>query len=204
MKTIRLTTLAAACGLLASICTAQAAGTVAVGPWRFTEGNETSRTMLISTVKRIMEHNGFTVLPQNRVQSTYDGLRPAMKHRRSGVNLPDLARYAHALQADRLVFGAASWHTRSIWVGTGPKTISTATIDLFIYNAKANKIAYQALGVEGRSDEKESVIKDIAAVVLTPLVTVVSGGPATPREQRAAQIALGRALRPWTAKHGNR
>jgi hypothetical protein len=34
-------------------------------------------------------------------------------------------------------------------------------------------------------------------VLLTPLVTVVSGGPKTPHEQRAVQIAVAKAFRDW-------
>jgi len=43
----------------------------------------------------------------------------------------------------------------------------------------------------------ENVYKIAADILISPLVTVVSGGPATPREQRAVQIALGRAYHSW-------
>jgi len=34
-------------------------------------------------------------------------------------------------------------------------------------------------------------------LLLTPLVTFVSGGPKTPHEQRAVQIAVAKALKDW-------
>ncbi|MGC8668834.1 MAG: hypothetical protein ACP5VE_12045 [Chthonomonadales bacterium] len=36
-------------------------------------------------------------------------------------------------------------------------------------------------------------------VLLTPLFTVVSGGPKTPHEQRAVQLAIAKAIQPWLA-----
>ena len=41
------------------------------------------------------------------------------------------------------------------------------------------------------------MVKAGADVLLTPLVTVVSGGPKTPHEQRAVQIAVAKALKDW-------
>jgi hypothetical protein len=79
----------------------------------------------------------------------------------------------------------------------GPKTISTATVNAYVFDVASNKIVYRKQGVTGRSDERESIYKVAADVLVTPLVSAVSGGPATPREQRAVQIALGTAYRPW-------
>ena len=195
MKTARISALVAACGILSTFCLAQAPHQVAIGPWRFVNGDRTSRTMVYDTIGKILDHHVFNVITQDSVDhhfgSTFDGRRPS---------LAELAQNAAALQANDAVFGKASWHTRSIWVGTGPKTISTATIELFVYSAKKGTITYQQKGT-GRSDEKELVLKDLADVIVTPFVTVVSGGPATPQEQRAVQIAIGRAFRPWVRQH---
>ena len=46
-------------------------------------------------------------------------------------------------------------------------------------------------------DEKFEVVKAGLDLLVTPLVTVVSGGPKTPHEQRAVQIAVAKALREW-------
>ena len=56
---------------------------------------------------------------------------------------------------------------------------------------------YTKEDVSARSDEKFDMVKAGADVLLTPLVTVVSGGPKTPHEQRAVQIAVAKALRDW-------
>ena len=198
MKNVRLP-VGAMLGLLSVACLAQTRQVV-VGPWAFTEGNVTSRTMVYDTVSKIAEHHGFAVVPQEMAMRSAESMGNGFAMNRGRPALGKLAKYASANKANLVIFGSASWHTRSIWVGTGPKTISTATIDLFVYNAKNDKITYQKRGVMGRSDEKESALKDIGAVLITPLITAVSGGPSTPREQRAVQIAIGRAIRPWIQK----
>jgi heat shock protein HslJ len=54
-------------------------------------------------------------------------------------------------------------------------------------------VVYEA-DAEGRSDEKTDSLKVAGALLISPLVTVVSGGPKTPQETRAAQIAIARSL----------
>lgn len=197
LMNLKFSTVVAACGLLTTACLAQGPRQVAIGPWDFTDGNVTSRTMVIDTLTSIAGRHNLNVVAQDVVQHANDSMTPGYGWRGNRPSLDGLSRFAGNVHADLVIFGRTSWHTRSIWVGTGPKTISTASIDLFVYNARMNRITYEKRGVEGRSDEKENTLKDIADVILTPLVTVVSGGPATPREQRAAQIAIYRAIRPW-------
>jgi len=196
---LRISTLAAACGLLSAVSFAQSPRQVAIGPWTFEDGNVTSRTMVVDTIRRICEHHGYVVMPQPDVERRFHSMDP-LRWEAGRPGLRALGRYADAAHASRLVFGTVKWHTRSIWVGTGPKTISTAMIDLYIFNAETGTITYEKKS-DGRSDEKESLLKDVGDVILTPFITVVSGGPATPREQRAAQIAIGRAFGPWVHRH---
>lgn len=165
---------------------------VAAYPWTFVKGTDTARKTALDTVVAIADHRGAAVVSKTMARDTAKMMKPPMH---SWPTTYDLSRFAKKAGATMVLYGKVSWHTRSIWVGTGPKTISTATVDVYAYNAKTNKVSYSKKGVEGRSDEKENTLKDVGAVLLTPLVTVVSGGPATPREQRAVQIALARAYK---------
>ena len=201
---VRVSMLVAASGFLCSICFAQGTRQVAVGPWDFQDGNVTSRTMVLEPVRRIAEHQGLAIVSPEVVQQVSDSMGPGFGIRRGRPDLAKLSSFAASTHANIVIFGKASWHTRSIWVGTGPKTISTASITLYVFNARLGTVTYSKRNVEGRSDEKESTLKDVADVILTPLITVVSGGPATPREQRAAQIAIGRAMRPWVMQRNAR
>ncbi|HXG23711.1 MAG TPA: hypothetical protein VNJ09_04080, partial [Chthonomonadales bacterium] len=49
------------------------------------------------------------------------------------------------------------------------------------------------------STAKEDTLKAAGTILLTPLFTVVSGGPKTPHEQRAVQLAIAKAMQPWLA-----
>lgn len=111
-----------------------------------------------------------------------------------------LKKFGKATGADVVLYGSIKWHTRSIWVNAGPKTISTATVTVYAYDVKSGKVTYKRSGLEGRSDEKTDGLKVAGAILISPLVTAVSGGPATPQEQRAAQIALARAYEAWAKK----
>lgn len=172
-------------------------GAVACYPWVFVEGTDTSRKTATDTVHEIAMAKGYALLPADVSAATWKRLRLGTPSPKDRPNPGDLAKFARAMKADEVLFGMVSWHTRSIWVGAGPKTISTATVDAMVFDAKTGKIAYRKEDVRGRSDEKESSLKVVGAVLVTPLITAASGGPATPREQRAVQIALARALADW-------
>ena len=59
------------------------------------------------------------------------------------------------------------------------------------------KVVYTRKNVQARSNEKFDPVKAGADILLTPLVSVVSGRPKTSHEQRAAQIAVVKALKDW-------
>lgn len=169
-------------------------------PWVFKNGNRTSRTLAITTAEQILRNAGFASIPGAAAKSTWETSRLP---RPSYGHLPTVASlrsYGRAMKASKVLYGSVSWHTRSIWVNLGPKTISTAKVDAYVFDVASGKIVYKVTGVEGRSDEKSNGYKIAAAILITPLVTAVSGGPATPREQRAVQIAMGVAYSDWVNK----
>jgi hypothetical protein len=172
-------------------------GTAVACPWTFQNGDPTSQTTAISSVEEIMQKAGYSTIPGQVARTAWNANgRPQSRFR----NMPTsatLEAYGKAVHADRIYYGSVSWHTRSIWVDLGPKTVSTATVDVYVFDVAADKVVYRSRGIEGRSDETENAYKVAADILITPLVTVVSGGPATPREQRAVQIALGRAYHSW-------
>ncbi len=166
-------------------------------PWAFNNGTDTSRKTAIDTAGEIAQKAGFAVVSQSLAIKAWDNTGFALPTPKKLPSLKQLRAFAKEAKADRVLYGTVSWHTRSIWVGTGPKTISTATVSVYAYDAKQNKVVYKSSSVSGRSDEKEDTLKVVGAVLVTPLVTAVSGGPATPREQRAVRIALARAYHDW-------
>lgn len=178
-------------------------GTAVAYPWAFRKGNRTARTLAIQTVEEIAQRVGFSTVPVDVAMATWE---------KRGLNTPvyrqlpsrsTLQAYGRALGAKRVLYGSIAWHTRSIWVNLGPKTISTATVDVYVLDVASGKILFQNKKVQGRSDEKSNGFKIAADILISPLVTAVSGGPATPQEQRAVQIALALAYRKWVNPNGN-
>ncbi len=171
-------------------------GVAVAYPWAFQKGNRTSRTMAITTVEEIARKANFATIPGDTAQSAWQSHFSGPSY----GNLPTrttLVAYGKALNASRVLYGSVSWHTRSIWVNLGPKTISTATVNVYVLDVASGKVIFSAKSVKGRSDEKSNGYKIAADILISPLVTVVSGGPATPQEQRAVQIALANAYHKW-------
>jgi len=124
------------------------------------------------------------------------------KHDAKRATLPksaELLKLGQKLDVDWVIAGRAKWHTRSLWVGMGPKTKSDCTVDMLIVDVRKQVVALDAKAVKMDSTAKENTLKAVGAIVLTPLFTVVSGGPKTPHEQRAVQLAIAKAIQPWLA-----
>jgi hypothetical protein len=166
-------------------------------PWSFHGGTPTSRKTAIATAAEIGRKANYASIPGDVARHTW---RSSDLPRASFGRMPSkasLEAFGKSVHATTVLYGSVSWNTRSIWVNLGPKTISTATANVFVFDVQSNKVIYKKLGVEGRSDETSNGWKVAADVLVTPLVTAVSGGPATPHEQRAVQIALGKAYHAW-------
>lgn len=178
-------------------------GTAVAYPWAFKKGNRTARTLAIQTVEEIAQRVGFTTIPVDVAQGNWEKRKLKAPVYRQLPSRATLQAYGRSLNANRVLYGSIAWHTRSIWVNLGPKTISTATVDVYVLDVASGKILFQNRKVQGRSDEKSNGYKIAADILITPLVTAVSGGPATPQEQRAVQIALALAYRKWVNPNGN-
>jgi hypothetical protein len=175
---------------------------VATYPWVLDKGTPTARQTAMKSLAEIAKKMGYAVLDQARAEAEYKSMGIPMLKPVGGPTLAQLAQFGKKVGANYVVFGSIGWHTRSVWVGAGPKTISTATVDASVLDVGTGKVVYAKQDVTARSDEKENAAKVAGALLLTPLVTAVSGGPQTPREQRAVQIALARAFEDWNREIG--
>ena len=172
-------------------------GTIVAYPWAFDKATDTAKKAVHRIANEICRKGGFEVVPGDTASSEWrraDRRLPTIGHL---ANRETLMSYGQAIHANFVMYGSVSWHTRSIWVNAGPKTISTATVDVYVMDVATGSNVYEKHDVEGRSDEKSQALKIVGDILLTPLVSAVSGGPAAPREERAAQIAMSRALYDW-------
>jgi hypothetical protein len=179
-----------------SFSAAQAAsrGSVVVFPVIYDKsGTDTSRAKAKEAMNEIFKKGGFKVVEETGAAKTWSTKKfstPTITRPPSKENLVSLGK---SLGVKYVCSASVTFHTRSIWVNLGPKTISTCHITLTIVDSQTGKIVHEA-DAEGRSDEKSDNLKIAGAILISPLVTAVSGGPKTPQESRAAQIASARAL----------
>lgn len=206
----RVTTLLFACFAIGAISTPTLAGGnsqqtktkgMAVAyPWVFKAGTDTARTMAVSVAEEILRNAGYASIPGDIAGESWASRNypeATFGHLPTSANL---RAFGKSLKASKVLYGSVSWHTRSIWVNAGPKTISTATVNVYVLDVASGRVVYKKTGIRGRSDERSQILKLALDVLLSPLVTAVSGGPATPQEQRAVQIALGVAYHDWVTK----
>lgn len=169
-------------------------GTVAVYPVTFDKtGTNTSRAKAEASLNEVLKKGGFKLVEK----ATADKAWTAKGYRTPTSTRPptteQLVGLGKSLGSKFVCATQVTFHTRSIWVNLGPKTISTCHMTVTIIDTTTGKIAFEN-EVDGRSDEKTDGLKVAGALLLTPLVTAVSGGPKTPQESRAAQIAAAKAL----------
>lgn len=175
---------------------AQAAsrGSVVVFPVIYDKsGTDTSRAKAKEAMNEIFKKGGLKVVDEagaTKIWAAKKFASPTITRPPSKDNLVSLGK---AIGVKYVCSASVTFHTRSIWVNLGPKTISTCHVTLTIVDSQTGKIVHEA-DAEGRSDEKSDNLKIAGAILISPLVTAVSGGPKTPQESRAAQIASARAL----------
>jgi|LauGreDrversion4_2_1035121.scaffolds.fasta_scaffold74205_2 hypothetical protein len=173
-----------------------AKGTAASFPWLFANGNVTSRTMTTQVSDEVLTRAGYSALSQESALSTWRASRLPEPNPGVWPSASSLKAFGIAAKVDRVLYGKIVWHTRSIWVNTGPKTISTATVTAFVFDVSKGRNVYSRTKMQARSDEKPKVNQVVEAILYTPLVST-KGDDSTSQEQRAVQLGLALAYRDW-------
>jgi hypothetical protein len=175
---------------------------VVIIPFVYRGGTKSAVETGRDTVDRFFERAGYDRISINKedipwsadINLVGDGNDPL-------PNLPSESIMRHIGEvehADLVVAGEIYWHTRSIWVSLGPKTKSTAYVNLKMVALGSHAArTLNVHDVQASDTDEESGFATAASILTGGLVTVVSGGPETPHQQRAAQIALSKAFEPW-------
>lgn len=175
--------------------------TVAVLPWIYLKGTNGAKKTAREFLDTVLTKSDFEVIPEARVAVAWKDMNLSLGEDRKELPTPkELLSLGEKLGVDWVITGKAEWHTRSIWVGLGPKTKSDCTVDVIVVDVRKREIALDARKVKMDSTAKEDTLKAVGTVLLTPLFTIVSGGPKTPHEQRAVQLAIAKAIQPWLAE----
>ncbi len=195
---------------------------VAILPWIYENGTTGSR----ASVKEYLEtslmkslyfrEDSFSIIPEEQVINTWTKeMGQDLEAQKTSLPSPkELLKLGEKLGADWVISGYAMWHTRSVWIGLGPKTKSDCVVDMLIIDVKKKELSLDARKVKMDNAPRENPLKAATTILLgvagakglfsssLPL-TIVSGGPKTPPEKSAAQSAVAKAIRPWLALHPN-
>ena len=177
--------------------------TIAVLPWSLTQGTDGAKktakeflSVLLTKVKVDAVSEVKTLAAWEETASSEYDTKVTM--------LPTSAqmlRVGKKLGVDWVMSGSVVWHSRSIWVGLGPKTKSTCTINTRVVDVKSQEVVLDVKDLKMDSTAKEDTLKALGSLFVSGLFTFVSGGPKTPHEQRAVQMGIAKALEPWLAQH---
>lgn len=183
--------------------------TIAVLPWAFQYGTKTSRETAENFLDKLLVKMGIDKVPEARVRVVWvqcnsgdeGGITDYTPKVGEMPTPAQMLRVGLALHTDWVMAESAAWHSRSIWVGLGPKTKSTCTVCFRIVDVKNRVVALDENNLAVDDTAKEDVLKALGTLFISDLFTVVSGGPKTPHEQRAVELAIAKALQPWIEQH---
>ena len=143
-------------------------------PWVFDKGTHTSRMTAMSSAEEIGRKAEYALVSNDTAAEAWKSGGypvPTFGHLPTRATL---VAYGKQMKVSKVIYGSVAWHTRSVWVNAGPKTISTATVNTYVLDVATGKVVYRSRGVEGRSDERSTNLKIAAAVLFTPLVTAAA------------------------------
>ena len=180
---------------------------VAMLPWMFQEGTDTAMTTARKTIETLFNASHCSFLDEGAVLSMWEsGMKQTKSSKRvfgSRDYMPDLPgakdllALGRKLNANIVVTGRCKWSTGSKWVALGPKTKAWCTVDVLIIDVKNSEIDLEAMNITADSTRVEKGWETAGSMLLSSGFTIFSGGPKTPQQQRAAQIAISKALEPW-------
>lgn len=185
---------------------------VAILPWTLKDGTDTARKTAKETLTTLFEKSNYEVVPMVRAKTVWEEQLslPVLKEEVNGKDAyPDLPsaenllKLGKAMNVQFVCAGRASWHTKSVWVGLGPKTKADCTVDCIVIDVAKAEVVLDAKGIKADSTRKEAGLETAGAILVSFGITALSGGPKTPHQQRSAILAISDALKPFLGSPAN-
>ena len=175
---------------------------VVIIPFAYRGGTDSARETARETVDKFFEQAGYDRITINKDDIPWTANENLVGNENDPLpRMPServMRHIGEVEHADLVVAGEVYWHTRSIWVSLGPKTKATAYVNLrMVALGDHAPTTLNVHDIAGSDTDEESAFATAASILTGGLVTIVSGGPETPHQQRAVQIALSRAFEPW-------
>jgi len=109
----------------------------------------------------------------------------------------ELLLLGKTLKVDYVTACRVRWATSSKWVMLGPKTKATCVVDTKIINVATESVILRSENIVADSTRIEKGWETAASVLISSAFTMVSGGPKTPHQQKAAEAAISISYEPW-------
>lgn len=170
---------------------------IAIYPLSFADGTETAVKTAKATLNRVFSDQFLEPISEEAAREAWIKTIELPVGRELHTS-SKLLRFGRAVKADYVCSAALKWRTRTIWVGVGPKTKADCVIDLRLIDVKAGTIMLDAKNIKADSNEVDTNLEAAGSVLLFP-AKAFSGGPKTPQQERAAQLAIAKSLDPWLA-----
>lgn len=172
--------------------------TAAVLPIAFVKGSDGSRKTTKEFMTTLLTKTKVDTPSEVKTLSAWEQVNKGEFVAKPELPTPaQMLRLGEKLGTNWVIAASVDFHSRSIWVGLGPKTKSTVTINLRIVDVAKEEIALDVKGLEMDDTAKEDTLKALGTVFVSGLFTFVSGGPKTPHEERAAEMGIAKAMEPW-------
>jgi hypothetical protein len=192
---------------------------VAIFPWSYCENekgtSEKGVSMSSEILKKLFEERGkMSVQPSEEsrkfwLQQNSEGWTSIIEDPKNQPQIPDnkkLLEYGRAANVDFVCSGRIYWHVKSVWVGLGPKTKATATVDVRIIDVKKGEVVLDVKEFKSDGTKAEKWYETAGALFVAFGITLISGGPKTPQIEKATAVGIGAATDDFftTTSGGNR
>ncbi len=179
---------------------------VAVLPLIFQDGTDTAVKTAQETFNALLAAALCEPMKQEEVMNVwlrdlrfkdYETRIAARKYLPDLPSAKDMLALGQRLGVRFVISGRVKWQTTSKWVALGPKTKAYCSVDVVVVDVPNKEVDVEELGVLADSTKAEKNWETAASLFLSMGFTGLSGGPKTPHQERAAQLALSGAMVDW-------
>ena len=186
---------------VAGLCQSSPAS-VAVMPVLFQKGTARAERTGKEVLNSLLDAAKTTRVPQDQILKAWQDTTGAPWPEKPThlATREEMLAVGRAVNAELVMETLVKWHNRTVWVSLGPKVKSDCTVTCLILNTATGETVLEAKDIKMDDTAREDVVRAVGGAVLSGAIVVpvlTTGGDPTPHQQRAVQLALGKALSPW-------
>jgi hypothetical protein len=166
-------------------------------PWTFQSGTKNAIKVAIESLGQIVVKEGSTPVSLDVARAAWKSGNFGPRTFGKTPTMETLQAFGKSVKATQVVYGDIAWNTTKTSKAPNPIAVSVATVDAFVLDVASGKVLYACHAAKGESNESISDLTFLANIYPGPITSQSTAGHQTQDEERAAQIALGRAFEGW-------